>query len=100
MNASIDRLPETFVLEQNVPNPFNPATTIRMRLPTASEWTVSVYNIGGQLIREFSGYDEAGIVKVTWDGCDGGGKKAASGIYIYKATAGDVTATRKMILMK
>jgi len=100
MSVSMHAMPGAFELSQNIPNPFNPVTTISLRLPAASEWSVSVYNIAGQMINEFSGYAEAGTVKVLWDGTDGNGRKVSSGIYLYKATAGDFTATRKMILMK
>ncbi len=100
MNTSTRIIPGTYVLEQNTPNPFNPATVISLQMPEASPWTISVFNIAGQLIREFTGYTEAGSVEVIWDGTDSNGQKVASGIYLYKAVAGDFVAARKMILMK
>jgi hypothetical protein len=100
MNVSTRVMPAKFVLSQNRPNPFNPTTTINLSLPAASDWTLVVYNIAGQMIREFSGYDEAGTVDITWDGTDNNGAKVASGIYLYKATAGGFSETRKMVLMK
>jgi hypothetical protein len=100
MNVSMHNSPGAFELTQNIPNPFNPVTTINLRLPVASEWSVTVYNIAGQVIREYSGYAESGTVKVTWDGADNNGERVASGIYLYKAAAGSFKATRKMVLMK
>jgi len=75
-------------------------TTISMRLPAAAEWSLTIYNVAGQVVREFSGYSEAGTVDVTWDATDEGGSRVASGIYLYKATAGQFSVTRKMVLMK
>jgi hypothetical protein len=100
MTVSIRALPDRFEASQNIPNPFNPITTISLRLPNATEWSLTVYNVAGQVVRGFSGYSEAGTVEVTWDATDEGGQKVASGIYLYKATAGVFSITRKMILMK
>jgi hypothetical protein len=87
--------PTEFKLSQNYPNPFNPITAIDLALPTASNWTITVYNVSGQTVAEFSGYSEAGIVTVNWDASN-----LASGLYFYKATAGSFTATKKMVLLK
>jgi FlgD Ig-like domain len=100
MTVSIRALPDRFEASQNIPNPFNPITTISLRLPMATEWSLTVYNVAGQVVRGFSGYSEAGTIEVTWDATDEGGQKVASGIYLYKATAGEFSLTRKMILMK
>jgi len=89
-----DMVPSEFRLA-NYPNPFNPTTTIEMSLPTASRWTIGIYNIAGQKVDEFSGYSSAGTVSVEWDASD-----CASGIYFYKGEAGTYSLTRKMILMK
>jgi len=93
-------IPGQFALSQNRPNPFNPVTTISLSMPISGEWSITVYNINGQVVREYSGYDEAGTVQVTWDGTDNSGRKVASGIYLYRAVAGQYSETRKMVLMK
>jgi hypothetical protein len=100
VNMTIRELPSTFALAQNYPNPFNPTTTIELALPVASEYNVAIYNIAGQLIRTYSGYSSAGVVKVEWDGRDASGNPVASGMYFYKANANDFSATKKMLLMK
>jgi hypothetical protein len=92
MTANI--VPAEFSLN-NYPNPFNPVTNIEMSLPSASEWTLSIYNVVGQKVADFNGYSEAGTVTVTWDA-----SSQASGIYFYKATAGKYSATKKMALIK
>ena len=93
-------LPSKFELAQNYPNPFNPATTINLALPIASDYSVAIYNIAGQLIRTYSGNSPAGMVSVVWDGKDSSGEPVASGMYFYKAQASAFSATKKMLLMK
>ena len=100
LNVSLSILPSRFDLAQNYPNPFNPTTTIALSLPVASDFNVKIYNIAGQLTREYSGAAEAGVVNVVWDGKDSYGNQVASGMYFYKATASKFSATKKMILMK
>ena len=100
MEVSTRNLPSTFDLAQNYPNPFNPTTTISLNLPVASDWTISVYNVAGQLVKTYNGHNEAGTVNVIWDGTNANGSSVASGIYFYKANSRDFSATKKMVLMK
>jgi hypothetical protein len=100
METSIRTLPTSFQVHQNYPNPFNPTTTMAFDLNVASSWNVDVYNIAGQKVKSFNGYDEAGQVNVVWDATDANGSSVASGIYFYKVSAGANSATHKMILMK
>jgi hypothetical protein len=88
-------VPTEFALRQNYPNPFNPETVIELALPVASDWSIAIFNVSGQKVKEFSGVSEAGVVQVVWDATD-----AASGLYFYKATAGQFSATKKMVLLK
>jgi hypothetical protein len=87
-------LPTTFSV-QNYPNPFNPATTIEMALPVATNWNLTIYNVAGQKVAEFSGFAEAGINNVVWDA-----SASASGIYFYKVTTDNGSMTKKMVLLK
>jgi len=100
LNVKVQSLPGKFQVGQNHPNPFNPSTTITLSLPTPSQWRVEIFNIVGQLVRDFSGYDDAGNINVVWDGADQSGRALASGIYFYRATVGDQSQTRKMSLLK
>jgi len=89
-------LPDQFVLNQNQPNPFNPATSISFSLPEASRVTLKVYNIRGQKVAELAnGVYSAGQHTVEWDT-----SAMASGVYLYRLTASDFTETKKMILLK
>jgi hypothetical protein len=89
-----ENMPTDFSLEQNYPNPFNPTANIRMSLPTRTDWTVTFYNVAGQVVDVVSGTDQ-GVVEFTWDATN-----FASGIYFYKLNAGDYTETRKAVLLK
>jgi hypothetical protein len=93
-------LPNKFELYQNYPNPFNTFTAISFDLATPSGWDVKVYNILGQEVHSFSGYDWPGTVVVGWDGTDNSGRNLASGIYFYKVTAGKHVESRKMVILK
>jgi len=89
-------LPEGFRLNQNRPNPFNPRTILSFELPVASLVRLGVYDISGRLLAELlDGWREAGSHEVTFDGSN-----LASGIYIYRLEAGELTASGKMVLMK
>jgi hypothetical protein len=99
VDALVRNLPTQFAVT-NFPNPFNPKTTIALNMPVASDYSVKIYNVAGQLVKEYSGYAEAGTLNVVWDGTDAGNNTVASGIYFYKAEAGQFSATKKMVLMK
>ena len=88
-------LPTNYSLSQNYPNPFNPSTVISFTLPTRSEYTLSIYNVTGQVVQTFSGVEEAGTVDLTWEA-----GQLASGVYFYRLQAGNFTDTKKMVLLK
>jgi hypothetical protein len=99
LDALVRNVPKDFAMT-NYPNPFNPTTTVSLSLPVASDWSVKIYNVAGQLVKDYSGFSEAGTVNVVWNGTDSNGSSVASGIYFYKAEAGQFSATKKMVLMK
>ena len=87
-------------LTGNTPNPFNAQTSIGFSLDAASPYTLTVYNIAGQVVKTYAGQAEAGTVTVTWDGRDNRNSPVASGVYFYVVDAGGFTATRRMLLLK
>ena len=96
------QVPTAFRLAQNVPNPFNPVTTIRYDLPVACEVRLEVYDATGRLVRVLrDGVVEQAASRMTvWDGTDDGGRPVASGVYFYRLEAGEFTETRSMVLLK
>ena len=93
-------------LFSNYPNPFNPETWIPYQLAQPAEVTVSIHAADGKLVRVLElGNMPAGVYQdkdraAYWDGKTEQGEPVASGVYFYTFTAGDFTATRKMLVMK
>jgi hypothetical protein len=93
--------PNLTALRQNYPNPFNPTTTICFTLLERTRVTLSIYDVGGRLVRTL--VDETmgeGYQERSWDGKDASGSQVGSGVYFYRLTAGDRTLTKKMVLLK
>ena len=89
-------VPSQFALSQNYPNPFNPSTTIRYALPERSHVTLAVFNtLGQQVATLVEGEREAGHHEVTFDA-----STLASGVYLYRLTAGDYVQARKFVLLR
>ncbi len=99
-------IPEETALLHNYPNPFNPETWIPYQLTEPAEVTVHIYAANGVLVRTLAlGYQAAGIYQYRsraayWDGKNRVGEPVASGVYFYTLTAGNFTATRKMLIRK
>lgn len=99
--VQVERAPESYRLEENYPNPFNPSTTITYHLPKAAEVTLSVYNaLGRRVATLVSGEQPAGTHEVRWDSRDTAGLAVPSGLYFYRIEAGGFQQTRKMLLLK
>ena len=98
--------PEETVLFANYPNPFNPETWIPYQLAAPAAVSISIHDSAGSLIRKLDlGYQTSGIYQnrsqaAYWDGKNKVGESVASGVYFYTLTAGEFSATRKMLIMK
>ncbi len=94
-------VPRQVSLAQNVPNPFNPTTTITVGLPVASNVALSVFDVGGHLVRTLvDGPVPAGFRSFTWDGRNARGVPVASGVYFYRMKTPQYQKTLKMQLLK
>lgn len=94
-------LPRRFELLPNYPNPFNPATTIRMNLAVSMAVQVDVYNLlGERLVRLLDRELAPGYQTVRWNGRSGQGSEVPTGIYLVKVTAGKDAQIRKISLIK
>ncbi len=90
------RVPATFSLSQNFPNPFNPSTAISYQLSAVSHVRLVVYDILGREVATLvNGRQDAGQHSVRWNA-----SQCASGLYFCRLTAGQFVQTRKMLLMK
>jgi len=86
----------TFELGQNYPNPFNPVTNITYSVPLKGNVSIKVYDVlGNEVANLFNGIQESGTHTVSFNA-----NSLASGMYLYTITAGNFTATKKMMLMK
>ena len=93
--------PESTELYANYPNPFNPRTNLFFNIEEASRVTVSVFNLRGQNIRTLiNGFRPPGEHSIVWDGEDGRGERAGSGVYLFRLQAGMITSIRKGILLQ
>ena len=99
-------IPEKTALLANYPNPFNPETWIPYQLAEPADVTLHVYAANGVLVRMLDlGHQPAGRYQdrsraAYWDGKNEIGESVASGVYFYTLTAGDFTATGKMLVRK
>ncbi len=85
----------------NYPNPFNPATEIKMTLPQAGHVSLKVFNVRGELVRTLvNGEMAAGVQKITWNGTNDSGSNVASGVYFYETKYNGETSINKMALVK
>ena len=91
-----NNLPSDVVLYNNYPNPFNPATTIKFEIPTASFVTIKVFDmLGKEIATLVNETKSAGYYNVTFDA-----SKLTSGVYIYTISTNNFTQSRKILLMK
>lgn len=89
-------IPDGYMLSQNYPNPFNPVTNIQFALPNAGYVKLAVYDMNGKEVAVLvNGQLAAGTYKADYNA-----SSLSSGVYFYKLTAKDFTATKKMILIK
>ena len=83
------------------PNPFNPATTIRLRLDRERQVEARIYDVGGRVVATLArGVLPAGEHRFTWAGHGPDGAPVASGVYFLRVQAGDETRKMKLVLAK
>ncbi len=100
--TDLNAKPKEYSLGQNFPNPFNPATTITYALPFESKIKIEVFNLLGEVVKEFIyGSVPAGYGEIKFNGAE-----LTSGIYFYRIDASSTDGkqkyqnSKKMILVK
>ncbi|MDE0042860.1 MAG: leucine-rich repeat domain-containing protein, partial [Candidatus Poribacteria bacterium] len=99
-------VPQETALHPNYPNPFNPETWIPYRLSEDANVQIRIYDTEGAIVRTLDlGHQPAAVYErrekaIHWNGRNNFGERVASGLYFYTLTAGDYTATRKMLILK
>ncbi|MBT3168226.1 MAG: T9SS type A sorting domain-containing protein, partial [Candidatus Cloacimonetes bacterium] len=89
-------------LQHNHPNPFNLTTTISYSLSeNFQNPQIEIYNVKGQMVRNFQLEGIAGKSSLVWDGRDVNNKLVGSGVYFYRLiNEGKTVQSRKMLLIK
>lgn len=101
VGGTVSKLPTTYDLLQNYPNPFNPSTTIEYQLPQNGFVDLKVYDITGREVTTLvATAQNAGRYTITWNAVDAKGYKVASGVYLYRLSAGSFSQIKKMMLLK
>jgi len=99
IGVSVDEensIPTAFTLSQNYPNPFNPTTRIDYSIALAGNVTINVYSITGELVRTIiDEYQNPGRYSVNFNA-----EGLSSGVYIYKISATNFGAAKKMVVLK
>jgi len=92
----------SFDLISNYPNPFNPTTTIEFSIPERDLVSVVVYDVLGNKVSTLINNQEIapGLKRIVWNGKDDNNNPMVSGVYIYRITSGNLSATNKMMLLK
>jgi hypothetical protein len=89
------------VLHSNIPNPFNPTTSIGFELEQSESVQLAIYDVGGRHVRTLvSGPTTAGQHTVRWNGTDQQGRPIASGIYLCRLQTPSVTLTRRLVCIR
>lgn len=88
--------PDHYRLFQNYPNPFNPSTTIAYSISKSSFVKLKLFDaLGREIMTMVDEFKTSGNYSVKLNA-----ENLSSGIYFYKIQAGDISETKKMILMK
>jgi hypothetical protein len=88
-------------LKGNLPNPFNPETTIYYDILDPCMVSIEVYNVKGQKVRTLVNENMlSGRFNIVFNGKDDQGKSLSSGVYFYRFKAGKYVVTNKMMLMQ
>jgi len=93
---ALEGIPSTFNLEQNYPNPFNPTTVVTYQVPVAIDVRLVVCDALGREVALLANARKApGSYQVEFDAAG-----LASGVYVYRLTAGSFVQSRKMLLVR
>ncbi|MCL2064933.1 MAG: chitobiase/beta-hexosaminidase C-terminal domain-containing protein [Candidatus Cloacimonetes bacterium] len=99
----LDPIADIYVnqLGRNIPNPFNPETTISFTMEDSGNVTIEIFNIRGQRIKMLvNDFKERGSHQILWNGTDDFGNAVGSGMYLYRMITDDFSDVKRMLLLK
>lgn len=92
----VNEIAESFSLEQNFPNPFNPETRIEFSIPEKSLVSLRIFDVSGRDVAELVNEELLpGTFAISWDATS-----IPAGVYFYRIEAGRHSTVRRMILLK
>jgi hypothetical protein len=93
-----DPVPIAFSAPAPAPNPFTAGTMVGFELPVPRKVKVSIFGLDGRRVRTLMNGDRgAGRHRVFWDGTDDNGRRVAAGVYFAHITAGDYSASHRVV---
>jgi hypothetical protein len=97
-----DPVPTSLALRPNIPNPFNPSTTIQYNVPFGgADVTIEIFDVNGRRVRTLlSRRHDAGRYAAPWNGEDDRAARVASGVYFCRMTAAGFTQTHQLVLLR
>jgi hypothetical protein len=99
-NQELPHPPRTILLP-NLPNPFNPSTTIPYEIDRSGLVLLTIYSLTGRRVRELvAAQQAAGRHEVGWDGLDAGGRLVASGTYLVRLESSGQACSRGVLLLR
>lgn len=85
---------------QLYPNPFTQSVNIEYNLKQSSPVEIQIYNLKGQLVRNWQGTHQSGKNSIVWDGRDVSGKAAGSGVYLLRISTPTMKETSKLLKLQ
>ena len=96
----ISRIPNEYLVIRNYPNPFNPSTIIYFEIPKAGNIGIKIFDILGREVRSlFSGFHNAGVDQINWDGKNNFNQPVSAGIYLCQLKTKDHFNVHKMVFL-
>jgi len=100
--TAVDGLPGASLVLGNMPNPFNPMTTMFFVLDAPGDVVIRIHDVRGHMLRTFSRNGLAADTRheITWNGRDEAGRELPSGVYLYQLESNGSTISKRMSLIR
>lgn len=96
MGIESDPTPSRFALNGNCPNPFTSQTSICFEIPVEGHVDLEIYNVLGRKVETLvDDYMQAGSHNLNWNATS-----FPRGLYFCRLVAGDISETRRMMLIE
>ena len=94
-------LPFKHSLSQNYPNPFNPFTVISYALEKDGLVNLSIFDMTGNIVKTLVNSSQtAGYKSIEWNATNNQNEPVSAGLYLYRVILGELSETKKMVLLK